>query len=1403
MRNNIICATAFFVAISSVSAIAAVIRVPADQPTIQAGINAAGTRDTVLVAAGTYSEGLTVTKPIALMSENGADVTRLQSSGDVLLLNFIQLDTFRLIGFELLSTAGRGIASNFSKFRVEDCIFRHTHQSAIHFSGQRAVIKGNRFFETSASHGPAWDAIRSDNFGKTHLERNVFYGLSFPNAFATTSDEVFILNNTVVSCLGGFDVDNGSPGLLHNNVFDNVTGAAVLTSGSGPGIDYNLFNDCGTDVIGGITGVHSLFQPPLLTDPASGNFTPLPNSPVIDAGNPLYFDPDSTVSDIGAVYFPFLYPSAVEFRVVGEHRFRVVAENPVFAWRYIDTSGAQAQYELEIGADMDWSTAEMWNPGAVVSSDTEVVYAGLPLTDGALYHIRIRVNNGIEWGQWTYSSFRMNTPPSVPAIISPDAGQQTPQVATIFSWSNASDSENDPRTYEIQVYDDISLMDTSLQVADIGESPFTSSYGPVSIPGGQSKWWRCRSHDGYESSEWSSVAYFQAMPPMIRHVPGDHPSIQSAINAAGPGDTIMVGPGTYTENLDFQGKSISLTSELGPSATIIRPLVPDEDIINTTDVQECIIQGFTIRDVNYFSAVGINCSDCGLTIRDNYFTNNTEAAVWIHDGGSVVAEGNAFVANVSGGDAATLLCRGYSRAIVTGNTFRDNVSNWNGGGIHFSMGDYAEAKRNLVLRNGQSTDNGGGIFVSEVDTAIIVNNTIDSNHAHVGGGIYLTKIVRLSLQNNIVTRNFAYGIHADIGLVQIEQDYNDVWGNAGQDFSGSVLLPGTHTISMDPVYSDLIPSQFGRGISFGSPCMNSGNPEEEYDDPDGSRSDIGAFPFPLQLPFADRINAGSQVLDHIVPNSPRFYWTFVDTSGAPSGYEFEIGTDNDWTAAEQWQSGPVATGDTSALYGGAPLQDGGVYYARLRLSNGSNWGDWQPFDFRMNSRPSAPEIVSPQLWDTLHYQTIRSIISNSTDAEADSIQYEFEVYFEEELIGVADFQYVDQDSAQTKSEIWGMLTPNTPYWWRVRGIDGFEYSEWSSTGVFFARGPGQIQVEIGGQTLAEAFASAGEQDTVIVGPGEYYANIDFAGRSLTLLSESGATATTLRPADVLTSHILLGAPVGEDVEVAGFTFVGGNGASVIHLLGGSPHIHDNVFKGFNGPVATAAVLYVTWGTPLITRNVFMNNRGVSCIGIYEGDPIVVNNTFDRNRGGLHLVSGTAEVRNNIVTGSEEFGIYGVSLDADYNCVFQNNPNYQQFNGGPNDVVASPMYYDALSGDFRLQSGSPCINAGDPEPMYNDIDGSRNDMGAVAAVCDCACLSDPLCDHVTDLLDVIFVIGNAFRGLEEMNDDFCFSHSDGSVGGRTDVNCSGYTDIVDVVRIIDVAFRGADPSSILCASCDLP
>jgi hypothetical protein len=50
---------------------------------------------------------------------------------------------------------------------------------------------------------------------------------------------------------------------------------------------------------------------------------------------------------------------------------------------------------------------------------------------------------------------------------------------------------------------------------------------------------------------------------------GDAPTVQAGIDSAAVGDTVLVHPGTYIQNIDFSGKDIVVKSKMGPQTTTL------------------------------------------------------------------------------------------------------------------------------------------------------------------------------------------------------------------------------------------------------------------------------------------------------------------------------------------------------------------------------------------------------------------------------------------------------------------------------------------------------------------------------------------------------------------------------------------------------------------------------------------------------------------------------------------------------------------------------------------------------------------------------------------------------------------------------------------------------------------
>src|SRR5262249_39272586 len=117
-------------------------------------------------------------------------------------------------------------------------------------------------------------------------------------------------------------------------------------------------------------------------------------------------------------------------------------------------------------------------------------------------------------------------------------------------------------------------------------------------------------------------------------VPSDQPAIQSAIAAAAPGDTVLVAPGVYSENIKFLGKAITVISEGGSSVTVIDGGQLDSvATFSSGEGAASVLSGFTLRNgrsgfdtPGFGDGGGIRISSASPTIKDNVISGNRACA---------------------------------------------------------------------------------------------------------------------------------------------------------------------------------------------------------------------------------------------------------------------------------------------------------------------------------------------------------------------------------------------------------------------------------------------------------------------------------------------------------------------------------------------------------------------------------------------------------------------------------------------------------------------------------------------------------------------------------------------------------------------------------------------------------
>jgi parallel beta-helix repeat protein len=262
----------------------------------------------------------------------------------------------------------------------------------------------------------------------------------------------------------------------------------------------------------------------------------------------------------------------------------------------------------------------------------------------------------------------------------------------------------------------------------------------------------------------------------INDDPTTYPTIQSAVNAAQPGDLVKVA-GYCTDIGHSSGLAqvlyLDKTLTIRGGYTTTNWTAPDPAANPTTlDAQgqsrvvyiigeiAPTIEGLRITggrmagvaaDPRHDSGGGVYVDGAAATFSNNHVFSNTArvGGGLFLEGSDATLNGNSISANsASSHGGGVALSR--SPATLDGNNISGNQGSW-GGGVYLSSSN-ATLTGNTITGNIGS--DGGGVDVRYSD-ATLTGNTISGNTGHDGGGLHVTES-DATLTNNIVSGNSAY-----------------------------------------------------------------------------------------------------------------------------------------------------------------------------------------------------------------------------------------------------------------------------------------------------------------------------------------------------------------------------------------------------------------------------------------------------------------------------------------------------------------------------------------------------------------------------------------------------------------------------------------------------------------------
>ncbi|MBM3321772.1 MAG: right-handed parallel beta-helix repeat-containing protein [Candidatus Eisenbacteria bacterium] len=301
----------------------------------------------------------------------------------------------------------------------------------------------------------------------------------------------------------------------------------------------------------------------------------------------------------------------------------------------------------------------------------------------------------------------------------------------------------------------------------------------------------------------------------VQRVPGDHPTIQAAVDAAAPGDTVWIAPGSYTENVSIKFKDgLALIGAEGWEKTIIDGDAKNSVVYADSNSGTLVFSGLTFKGGDaQLNGGGLAVRKTATLVRACRFVGNraynSGGGLSLLNCPSNIVENCMFEQNECLDEASAASIVG-GRGVFSGNTVRDNT----GAIAVVLIQSGCDLRNNVIVRN-LCTDF-GAIAYQFAFNAVIEENTIAQNTGMEGMGAIIAQLGDLRIERNIICHNKGVaGIYIESADGLVRHGGNNIWKNEGGLYVGTEAGPGD--LAVDPMFCN--PDKGDYRLRKKSPCL--------------------------------------------------------------------------------------------------------------------------------------------------------------------------------------------------------------------------------------------------------------------------------------------------------------------------------------------------------------------------------------------------------------------------------------------------------------------------------------------------------------------------------------------------------------------------------------------------------